>query len=134
MSSLTALLSGPDRDAFLKDHFSLAAVPAPKLEQSQSQSPKPEPAPKSNTGKNKPALCNGWKNRATWNIALWISSDEHLYRSACRFMKEYKGRDPYTQFIHSSGLRYSRTPDHFKYLSSRLSYKELNDMMFDLIS
>ena len=25
---------------------------------------------------------NGWKNWATWNVALWLGNDEGLYRAA----------------------------------------------------
>ena len=71
----------------------------------------------------------GWRNRATWNVALWIANDEPLYRAVCRFMAEYKGRQPYKQFICANGMRYDRTGDNFKWLSTRLCYRELNAMM-----
>ena len=29
---------------------------------------------------------NGWKNWATWNVALWLGNDENLYRLARRFV------------------------------------------------
>lgn len=25
--------------------------------------------------------CNGWKNRATWNVMLWMNNDESCYRA-----------------------------------------------------
>jgi len=31
---------------------------------------------------------NGWKNRMTWNIALWFGNDEGLYHSVL----EHRGR------------------------------------------
>ena len=75
---------------------------------------------------------NGWKNRATWNVALYLQNEERLYNDARRFMATYKGRAPYASFVKWFGLFDSRTPDGFKWLSTRLSYRELNELMRDL--
>lgn len=72
---------------------------------------------------------NGWKNRETWNIALWIGNDEPLYRAAVDFMRRYKGRQPYRHFIQHQGLSRSSTPDRIQFLSTRISLRELNAMM-----
>ena len=32
---------------------------------------------------------NGWKNWATWNVALWLGNDEFLYKLSRRFV-QYK--------------------------------------------
>jgi len=71
----------------------------------------------------------GWKNRATWNVALWIANDELLYRAAVEFMKIYKGHSSYFDFVQREGLDGLRTPDNFKWVSLDLSYSELNEMM-----
>jgi len=79
---------------------------------------------------------NGWKNRQTWNVALWINNDEPLYRAAVDYMKEkgHKSRKPYTNFIIREGLQYDRTPDNIAWLGTRLDYRALNEMMKELIS
>jgi hypothetical protein len=81
---------------------------------------------------------NGWKNRQTWNVALWIGNDEFLYRQAVDFMKSRKPRRnnarAYSDFIARVGLWEDKTPDGIKWISSRLDYIALNEMMAELIS
>ena len=74
----------------------------------------------------------GWKNRGTWNCALWINNEYPLYVRAQEFMRMYKGNDPYRQYIRWLGLEEERTPDGFKWLGTRLSFKELDIMMWEL--
>jgi len=30
---------------------------------------------------------NGWSNRATWNVSLWLNNDEGLYRDLQRLIR-----------------------------------------------
>ena len=75
---------------------------------------------------------NGWANRATWNISLWINNDEPIYRAAVDFMATYKGGRPYLDFIKHYGLTQARTPDRVKFISDRINLRELNAMMREL--
>jgi len=77
----------------------------------------------------------GWKNYQTWNVFLHITNEYNLYKAAVAFMRRYKGRAPYAQFIRSMGMQEERTPhgDNIKYLGTRLSYSELNAAMKELI-
>jgi len=77
---------------------------------------------------------NGWKNRQTWNVSLWINNDESLYKSAIGFMNTHqKSRCPYIQFIKDLCLDGCFTPDKIKWDGEKLDYKELNEMMKGLI-
>jgi hypothetical protein len=77
---------------------------------------------------------NGWKNRATWNVSMWINNDESLYMGAVAFMEENpKTRHPYLRFIESCGLDSQTTPDRIKYKSEQLDYSALDEMMKELI-
>ncbi len=75
---------------------------------------------------------NGWKNRQTWNVALWIGNDEGLYRAAVDFMGRYKGRAPYINFIGAEGLGDTNTPDGIKWNGTKLDYRALNAFMREL--
>jgi hypothetical protein len=46
----------------------------------------------------------------------------------------YKGREPYRDYIRWLSIEEDRTPDGFKWLGTRLSYKELNDMMREMLT
>ena len=77
---------------------------------------------------------NGWKNRQTWNVMLWIENDETLYRAAVDFMRGYKGRAPYVAFVKRAGMEQDRTPDNIAWIGTRLDYKALNESMRELVS
>jgi len=76
---------------------------------------------------------NGWKNRNTWNIAMWINNDYALYLSATLFMKDYKGAMPYRDWIKVAGLENKATIDGCKYNASDLALADLNNMMKGLV-
>lgn len=74
---------------------------------------------------------NGWKNYATWNVALWINNEQPYYKGAVDFMADYQGRRPYKDFIEDCGLSTQRTPDKVKWAGQDLDYKALNEMMWE---
>jgi len=85
-----------------------------------------------------PTTYNGWKNRQTWNIALWISNDEGLYRSAMSYIEMRKAvaertgsalKISYGGFLLHSGLSGERTPDNISFSGTRLCYRELSAML-----
>lgn len=87
--------------------------------------------PKGNSGKPE---YNGWKNRSTWNVSMWLNNDYALYMAAVKFMKvNPDGKNPYKAFVLSQQLADERTPDRIAYISTRLDYDALNDMMRDLM-
>ena len=81
---------------------------------------------------------NGWKNRETWNVALWIGNDEGLYHLArgCRHSVH-----PYNDFAETMhGCREQdtgrtiahETPDGVRWDDPKLDIEALDAMMEEL--
>ena len=77
---------------------------------------------------------NGWKNRQTWNVALWINNDEGLYRAAVSFVKNRPTSEaPYLDFIAEMGLENEATPDGIAWDDGDLDLVALDEMMRELV-
>lgn len=73
---------------------------------------------------------NGWKNYATWNVALWINNEQWLYKQMIDYIQ--KTENPtYKGLIQCLGLESSQTPDHVNYISNSLDYKALDAMVVE---
>ncbi len=68
----------------------------------------------------------GWKNKQTWNVALYLQNDEPLYRMAkrCRTYADVLRQ------MHAMGV--THTPDGVRYADKRVSRRELTAMLRDL--
>jgi len=81
---------------------------------------------------------NGWKNRETWNVALWINNDEPTYRLAQEFMNtrlqnEDRNLNCYISFICRYMDEGASTPDGVDWLDRALDWTALDEMMRELI-
>ena len=68
---------------------------------------------------------NGWKNWATWNVALWLGNDENLYKMARRFVN-YKD---IAQELVDCGI--AATPDGASYTDPDLDTYALDEWLMD---
>ena len=71
---------------------------------------------------------NGWSNYETWNVALWIDSDERLNRLAVKYMSTPREREPYWGFPEFAKLE-GLTPDDVEWHGQDLDYAELDETM-----
>jgi hypothetical protein len=71
---------------------------------------------------------NGWANYETWNMALWISNDEGLYR----IVKHYKFKSWTALRSYLSKIGYHATDDGVSIHSKKLKSRELTEMICEL--
>lgn len=79
---------------------------------------------------------NGWKNRQTWNVALWVQNDECEYNGAVAYVKmrrAKKRRPTWRGFVAFQGLTNARTPDGVSYSGTRLDNRALSEMLRELV-
>jgi len=69
---------------------------------------------------------NGWKNHATWNVALWIQNDEPLYRTAQDCGSYLELRD----LLREVGS--TETPDGVAWNDSGLDIERLDELVEEL--
>lgn len=69
---------------------------------------------------------NGWKNRETWNVALWIGNDEGLYNLA----RECGTYEAFVEAVREAG--FLETPDGVSYTDSGLDTEELETLVKEL--
>lgn len=74
---------------------------------------------------------NGWANKETWNVSMWINNDEKYYRTALDFVRS--GCTSYAQFVlrNRKALGES-TPDGVSWTSPNLSVSSLDWMLSEL--
>ena len=76
----------------------------------------------------------GWKNRQTWNVALYLANEEPLYRAVMAHKDRLlKSRRPYSLAVNLLGLAGDRTPDNISYSGARLCRRELNEFIKELV-
>lgn len=74
---------------------------------------------------------NGWKNHATWNVALWIGGDQGLYE----FAKECESYNDFVEQLREvsgdSSIGY-QTPDRVAWNDSGIDIAELDEYIVNL--
>jgi hypothetical protein len=75
---------------------------------------------------------NGWKNRATWNTALWLTNDEHNYRGMISFFTDEEITPENARFFCNLLWSCSETPDGDEL--AEVCWREIVDMIEECVS
>jgi hypothetical protein len=70
---------------------------------------------------------NGWTNRKTWNVALYIQNDESIYNLICS--NEIQSYEDLLEVLYECGSK--ETPDGVKWTDPEINRAELNGDIWD---
>jgi len=70
---------------------------------------------------------NGWKNFATWNVALWLQNDYPLYQMARQWAEH-----GYKSLSHQLTEISAETPDGVRWDDESLDVPRLNEMLAEM--
>lgn len=78
---------------------------------------------------------NGWKNRETWNVALWLNNDPSYYGLQKEFRDTHKktrsSKADYQAFLDFAGLDGVKTPDGISFSNMKIDTRAIvNDVLF----
>lgn len=91
-----------------------------------------------------PEAFNGWANRETWNIALWINNDENLYRAAVNAIDTLEARGTLSESLTASWAKAfatvqfdavfgkAETPDGTKTTDPKIDWSAIADMFKEI--
>ena len=78
----------------------------------------------------------GYKNWATWNVSLWISNQEPMYRVALAYVEQarrFGQRISYDALIPALEYRFGQmTPDGARWMDPTIDTDTLDEMLADL--
>jgi len=69
---------------------------------------------------------NGWTNKKTWNVALWIGNDQMMHEIA----NEQGSYQNFVQWLADFDL--FETPDGVKYSDKEIDVAQLNNDLFEI--